>query len=80
MIEITDAQFKVLAYIKSCIEIVGIPPSRVEIMADMDYESPNAAQDHIKALESKGFLIEYPGVARGLVLTDKAKDVINERI
>jgi len=45
----------------------GAPPSYREVMEFIGAVSNNAAADHLKALERKGYVRHYPGRARGWV-------------
>jgi repressor LexA len=67
---LTPAQTRVLAYIRQCIE-QGMPPTRSEIARHFGWRSPNAAEDHIRALCRKGVLaMTVPGASRGIRLVE----------
>ncbi len=66
--KLTQRQLEVLTLIKETIERTGIPPTRAEIARDLGFKSPNAAEDHIKALTKKGAIILNPGASRGIRL------------
>ncbi|MDY3331438.1 MAG: transcriptional repressor LexA [Pelistega sp.] len=66
--KLTQRQLEVLTLIKETIERTGIPPTRAEIAKDLGFKSPNAAEDHIKALTKKGAIILNPGASRGIRL------------
>lgn len=66
--KLTSRQLEVLTMIKNTIEQTGIPPTRVEIAAALGFRSPNAAEDHIKALTRKGAITVTPGSSRGIKL------------
>ena len=34
----------------------GIPPTRMEIANDLGFKSPNAAEEHLRALQRKGVI------------------------
>ncbi len=53
---LTKRQKVVLDFIQRCIETRGYPPTLREIGAHMDIHSTNGVNDHLKALEKKGFL------------------------
>ena len=53
---LTDRQQKVLDYIASSIENRGYPPTLREIGGHMGIRSTNGVNDHLKALEKKGYL------------------------
>jgi repressor LexA len=63
---LTPAQSRVLDFIRSCIADRGFPPTRLEILAEFNYASVNAAQDHLRALERKGVIKIHRGIARGI--------------
>jgi repressor LexA len=46
----------------------GYPPTRAEIASGLGFKSPNAAEEHLKALERKGWVRIHRGIARGLEL------------
>jgi repressor LexA len=61
----------VLEFIKKFTKENKYPPTRREISNELGYKSTNAASDHLRALEKKGFLTIVPNVSRGTVLTRK---------
>lgn len=65
---LTRRQHEILAFIEMSIKLCGIPPSRVEIAEAFGFRSPNAAEDHLKALHRKGAIDLVPGIARGIRL------------
>lgn len=60
----------VLAFIRSSVAERGYPPSVREIAAHLGAKSENAANDHLRALERKGYITRAPVVARGIRVTD----------
>lgn len=72
--ELTDRQQEVLKFIRDCIAADGLPPTRAEIAQALGFNSPNAAEQHVKALVNKGMLSWVPGASRGLRLTDHAAE------
>jgi repressor LexA len=54
---ITKRQQQVLDFITECINSRGYPPSMREIGEHMGIKSTNGVNDHLKALEKKGFLV-----------------------
>ncbi|OYW86877.1 MAG: repressor LexA, partial [Pseudomonadales bacterium 32-61-5] len=50
MIKLTPRQSEILAFIKRCLEEHGYPPTRAEIAQELGFKSPNAAEEHLKAL------------------------------
>ena len=63
--ELTLAQRNVLDYINTFREGCQCPPSRAEISANFGWRSANAAQEHLLALERKGYIKLLPR-ARGI--------------
>ena len=66
--ELTSRQQEVLNFIRDCIAADGLPPTRAEIARALGFKSPNAAEQHVKALVDKGVLEWVPGASRGLRL------------
>lgn len=64
--KLTDRQTEVLSFIEQFIGENKFPPTRIEIARHFNFRSANAAQDHLKALDAKGFIELVPGIARGL--------------
>lgn len=65
---LTDAQRKVLDYVIAYRAAHQCPPSRWDISDHFGWRSANAAQDHLLALERKGYLKLIPSRARGIFL------------
>ena len=55
-----------LELIRTHLEETGFPPTRAEIAVHFGFSSPNAAEDHLRALERKGAIEILPGASRGL--------------
>ena len=70
MIKLTARQQEVLDLIKQSIEDTGFPPTRAEIAKDLGFKSPNAAEEHLKALARKGAIEMIPGASRGIRLAE----------
>ncbi|CAE6926620.1 MULTISPECIES: transcriptional repressor LexA [Pseudomonas] len=66
MIKLTPRQSEILEFIKRCIEDNGFPPTRAEIAQALGFKSPNAAEEHLKALARKGAIEMTPGASRGI--------------
>ncbi|AFN77433.1 transcriptional repressor LexA [Stutzerimonas nitrititolerans] len=66
MIKLTPRQSEILAFIKRCLEENGYPPTRAEIAQELGFKSPNAAEEHLKALNKKGAIEMTPGASRGI--------------
>lgn len=68
---LTSRQREVLEYIIDSIRDRGYPPTIAEIGADFGITSTNGVNDHLRALERKGY-IERSSKARGIHVTEKA--------
>lgn len=66
MIKLTPRQSEILAFIKRCLDDHGYPPTRAEIAQELGFKSPNAAEEHLKALARKGAIEMTPGASRGI--------------
>ena len=73
---LTQRQAEILSFIKTRIQHLGFPPTISEIQGQFSFKSPNAVQEHLKALERKGQIRRNPNQWRGLELVtlDKKKD------
>lgn len=76
MEDITDRQKEILTYIVRTSEERGYPPTIREIGEEMDIRSTNGVNDHLKALERKGFLTRGEQQSRSLVPTKRARLVL----
>ena len=68
MNELTARQAQILVWIREYLEAKGFPPTRVEMAKALGFRSPNAAEDHLKALARKGAIELLPGSSRGIRL------------
>jgi repressor LexA len=68
--ELTSRQAEVLQMIADFLQATGFPPTRAEIAKQLGFRSPNAAEDHLRALERKGYIEMLPGASRGLRLRE----------
>jgi repressor LexA len=66
---LTARQAEILELIRQHIARAGCPPTRAEIAATLGFRSPNAAEDHLRALERKGVIELVSGASRGIRLT-----------
>lgn len=64
--KLTQRQQQVLDLIASTIDSQGMPPTRAEIANRLGFKSPNAAEEHLKALARKGAVEMIPGASRGI--------------
>jgi len=70
MDELTARQAEVLQLIADFLQNTGFPPTRAEIAAQLGFRSANAAEDHLRALERKGYIEMLPGASRGIRLRE----------
>jgi repressor LexA len=75
---LTDRQLEVLRFIARQIEDAGYPPTIREIGEALDIRSTNGVNDHLKALERKGFLARDPVKSRALIPTEPAREVLGD--
>jgi len=68
MNELTPRQEQILSLIREQIADSGLPPTRVEICHAMGFRSPNAAEEHLRALARKGAIEMQAGASRGIRL------------
>lgn len=76
MEELTDRQREILSFIVKQTEARGFPPTIREIGEEMDIRSTNGVNDHLKALERKGYLTRGEQQSRSLVATKRARLVL----
>jgi repressor LexA len=70
--ELTPRQAEILEFIHSHSRSAGYPPTRAEICRAMGFRSPNAAEEHLRALVRKGAIDMAPGASRGIRLKQAA--------
>jgi repressor LexA len=63
---LTDRQRQALEYITDCLNARGYPPTLREIGEHMGIRSTNGVNDHLKALERKGYLVREELKSRAL--------------
>ena len=76
MKKLTNRQEEILNLIKDHISDFGFPPTRVDISKALGFKSPNAAEEHLRAIERKGFIKILSGASRGIVLNEANNDEI----
>ena len=74
MIKLTARQAEILELIKSHIKNTGFPPTRADIANELGFKSPNAAEEHLKALARKGVIEMIPGASRGIRIIKTDED------
>ena len=75
MKNLTKRQSEIFNYIKNEIENNGYPPTRSEISKTFGFKSPNAAEDHLKALKKKGVLDLAAGTSRGITIASESSGI-----
>ena len=76
MKNLTKRQEEILNLIKTHISDFGFPPTRADIAKTLGFKSPNAAEQHLRAIEKKGFLKILSGASRGIVLSESENNEI----
>lgn len=74
MADLTPRQSQILKLIQDFIAETGMPPTRAEIAEELGFRSPNAAEEHLRALQRKGVLELRPGTSRGIQLKDSLRE------
>ena len=73
MNKLTKRQQQVLDYIKHHQADTGFPPTRQEIATHMGFRSPNAAEEHLRALHRKNVIEVISGTSRGIRVLEEPK-------
>ncbi len=68
---LTPRQQQILDLIREHIARTGAPPTRAEIALAFGFRSPNAAEEHLRALARKGHIEMLAGTSRGIVLRQR---------
>lgn len=71
--KLTSRQSEILTLIEQAIDETGFPPTRAEIAQTLGFKSANAAEDHLRALERKGYISLAPGASRGIRLLQETE-------
>ncbi|AZI14645.1 transcriptional repressor LexA [Avibacterium paragallinarum] len=71
---LTARQQQVYDLLKRHLEQTGMPPTRAEISRELGFRSPNAAEEHLKALARKGVIEIIAGASRGIRLLVNEED------
>jgi repressor LexA len=77
---LTERQVEVLVHIARSMRSTGYPPTIREIGLALDIRSTNGVNDHLKALERKGFIERDDAKSRALTLTREAWDLVGPTI
>jgi len=68
---LTARQQQILDLIRDSLDETGYPPTRAEIAQKLGFRSPNAAEDHLRALARKGVIEMIPGASRGIRIVEQ---------
>ena len=71
MNNLTPRQAQVLDLVRRHIVETGYPPTRMDIANELGFRSPNAAEEHLRALARKGAIEMVPGTSRGIRLPEQ---------
>lgn len=71
---LTARQQQIYDLIRDHIAQTGMPPTRAEIAQTLGFRSPNAAEEHLKALARKGVIEIVTGASRGIRLLMETED------
>ncbi|MBN9403449.1 MAG: transcriptional repressor LexA, partial [Burkholderiales bacterium] len=74
-LKLTARQSQILDIIRQAVQQAGRPPTRAEIARQLGFRSANAAEDHLRALERKGYIRLSAATSRGIQLTEQARAV-----
>jgi len=74
MSELTPRQREILKLIQESVAESGMPPTRAEIAEAFGFKSPNAAEEHLRALQRKGVIDLIPNASRGIQLKDSLRE------
>ena len=75
--KLTKRQQEVLDYIRTCIADHGYPPTLRELGSQLGISSTNGVNDHLKALEKKGYLSRDEAKSRALVPIDMEDNMVS---
>lgn len=71
--ELTQIQKKILDYLIDQIKGKGIPPTLADIAGQFGYSNRATVQQHLQAIEKKGYIRKSPKLSRGIELTLEEK-------
>jgi repressor LexA len=76
MATLTDRQLEVLRFIARQLDEAGYPPTIREIGEALDIRSTNGVNDHLKALERKGYVSRDAAKSRAVIPTTSARALL----
>ena len=68
--KLTPRQSEILRYIRETLDVKSMAPTVQEIQREFGFNSPNAAQSHLNALQKKGYIERSPNQARSIRLVN----------
>ena len=68
---ITPRQAEILEYLRDEIDRRGVPPTIREIGSEFDIRSLKGVEDHLRALERKGYITRQKGKSRSIEIADR---------
>lgn len=68
-IELTEIQKNILDYLIDQIKGKGIPPTLADVAKHFGYKNRATVQQHLQAIEKKGYIKKNPKLSRGIELT-----------
>ncbi|RUR30492.1 transcriptional repressor LexA [Vreelandella nanhaiensis] len=75
---LTARQQNVFDFIVKTMGELGYPPTRAEIAKALGFRSPNAAEEHLRALERKGVIRIIRNTSRGIRLPNQEAHEVSE--
>ena len=75
---LTARQQHVFDFIVKTMGELGYPPTRAEIAKALGFRSPNAAEEHLRALERKGAIRIIRNTSRGIRLPNQEPQELTE--
>jgi len=69
---LTDRQAEVFAFVQARLRTAGVPPTLDEICAHFGFSSTNAASEHLRLIQQKGYLKREFGKPRAIRVTGSA--------
>ena len=64
---LTEKQQRILDFVRLYLKTNGMPPTRKEIAARFRFDSLNSAQQHLRAIEKKGYIrLLNNSISRGI--------------
>lgn len=79
-LKLTARQTEILDFIRDTVKQTSLPPTRAEICTTFGFKSPNAAEEHLRALARKGAIELSSGTARGIQLAEQISGALQSII